>query len=457
MGKRTEEQLRKHDNHVIIEILTSMASCLAEAGVFSEKEANDFRASVLNVQKSGDWTRSSALVMLKQQNCNLLDQLSERELGLHKIVFRRSLQTPIYQTIATLSTMGADLLGKSKIFFNRPFYIFLNNECDHKVLFSQVLVDLADALGAIGSQLSDIAKRLRVMELSSCVTASQNELELDEKIAARLEYAKCEKDILPHRREMNIHRDLINSMSVFCETFIEFAYQLDSNYKTDLTPLSVHCQLLAAETAKLAALDLSLSKTIFTRETTRFQIIACLSEINEILENIVQSYPQYLSLTMTQQTETHFPHSVRRIISSDLINGGEDPKAAIEAADRLIHYCRNHAIDPSQLLEAELAKISPILRSSSLVLLKNAMAADGNASYTSQVKDVLLSRSADLSSLFNKMLTGLAPLALILVLFAQGCGLKTAPRSNVDDFRPEIPFRGGATQTPTPPAKEIKK
>ncbi|MGE0171502.1 MAG: hypothetical protein AB7T49_01905 [Oligoflexales bacterium] len=449
MGKRTEDQLRKHDNHGVIEILTTMASCLAEARVFSEKETNDFRASVINIQRSANWTNSSALVMLKQQNCNLLDQLSERygELGLHKIVFRKSIQAPIRQMIATVATMGLDLLGKSRIFFNKPFYIFLNNECDQRVLFSQVLVDVAEALGQINSQLSEILKKLQVMELSTCYVATDDGIDLDEKMAVRLEYLKVEKDVLPHRREMNIHRELISSMSAFCESLVEFAYQMDCNYKTDLTPLSVHCQLLAAETAKLAALDLSLSKSIFTRETTRFQIVAALAEINDILENILNSYPQYLSLTMTQQHASHVPHSVRRSISSDLINGGVEPRAAIAAADSLITYCRSHDINPSQLLEAELAKISPMLRSSSLTLLKQGTAQDQPS--LSQTKDVLLNKSAILSSLFNKMVTSLGSAVLVGLFFLQGCGLKTAPRSNVDDFRPEIPFRTGQNTTPT--------
>ena len=154
----------------------------------------------------------------------------------------------------------------------------------------------------------------------------------------------------------------------------------------------------------------------------------------------ITKVPSDQSVMMTQDAQ--------RCLGRFLLSKGVEPKRAVSALDSLQKYQVAHNTKASALIEPELLKISPVLSSSFAEKLRDLEAHDALSTQATTDKEhnfklqVLL--STRLQSLICKSLS-----LMFLMLSLAGCGLKTLPKADIEDLRPEIPFRRSVSSADT--------
>ena len=107
--------------------------------------------------------------------------------------------------------------------------------------------------------------------------------------------------------------------------------------------------------------------------------------------------------------------------------GTRDLEAAKKASQDLGQYMSEHGLLPDQMIDAELTGINPLLTKDSLNIVK------------SQLKMKKMTRvNYFLNSVKRAKKFLMAGLVLVFILI--GCGVKTAPRSDIIESRPSIDF-----------------
>jgi hypothetical protein len=450
-------QERRQDNSQIVQVLTTVASCLNDHERLSLKEIHDFRISMVGAQKATEWGQQSILVGLAKENNSFLTQLMQRYglRGLCLNIFRYSAGAAVSQTIGILSEIGAALIEQTKVYFNRPFYLHFDGSCERRILSSQIILDLADFFGVATQTLTQAVNQMKTLVPADLFFEDPVDKIIDDKIATMVGFSHSTPEYLPFKRERDLRLAFSATMQNVGLTCLEFIEQIKCNLDAPYHDLRVSCEILAAETAKFSSLPLELSDDLQLWEERRYNLKESIVQINHVLENLGAALVKSLSLMSKASARENIPNSLLRNVSSTLIYQGAHPVQAALAAKQLSDYCVAHALTPDKVIESELKKINPLLNKESLATFQKANIGKGLDESGAEFKEQLLKKSSVLSELFSKALQANQTwLAILLTIFLSSCGLKTAPRSDIDDFRPSIPFKAKQQKQPATPNQE---
>lgn len=130
-----------------------------------------------------------------------------------------------------------------------------------------------------------------------------------------------------------------------------------------------------------------------------------------------------------------------KAFSQYLLKKGYLATVSLDSSRLLMEYCEKKGVLPWDLVDAELAKVTPLLEPSVLSFFKlstNSIFDDKN--HGNRQKEMVMKRS---ESLAKKVLNSSTFILLVmfLPLVFVGCGVKTAPRADLDSLRPSIPFK----------------
>jgi hypothetical protein len=135
------------------------------------------------------------------------------------------------------------------------------------------------------------------------------------------------------------------------------------------------------------------------------------------------------------------PESIGRRLIFELIVSGTAPNHAADAVQALFDYLSDHRIHVKDVLIGELHRIHPALTQSALEIMGELTTEQSARFALYPEKDKAMERSALLSSVFNKILQSAVLPVLACAILTSACGLKINPRSDIAEFRPDIPFR----------------
>jgi hypothetical protein len=451
LGKSGNATFLRLDNAAIVDFLTSTAGALSEKGLINAKDTDNLRLVLSGIQSLAGSRESPVMLELLQQNTEFLTVLTARfgTEGLCLNLLRHTLRPHLVETVQALADWGQRLLKKSELLFNRPFYIYSAGTCDKQTLYATVLIDLSEVLGSCCEKIERVTALLATMNPHDMAGGNEKDAETDASIAKALGFKGVTKYTLPAHEEVTAKKELSQALLTVAEAAANLAEQLTANcgHQAGYTVL-IACDWLTAECQRLDHLEIPKTSSITAWEVRRRNLTACLASINEALREVAASSLDATSQQMRHSPFAVLPEAAKRRVAFDLMTTGVQPAKAWEATEDLFRYLQEKSIKPHELIVSELARINQLLLPRSMDLLAS-LVGDNLMHGASADKKINMTRSKRLTETFVKAAT---LLALFLTLFtATGCGLKTAPKSDVLDLRPDIPYRNNPLSPPTSP------
>lgn len=451
----------KVDNAAIVEFLTTAVGVLSTEELVSSKDIDNLRLVLAGIQSDANARRSPVLVELIEQNAEALTILGARfgESGLARNLLRHSTRQPLDQIISALFVWTDSILGRSEMLFNRPMHLFNHRMAvDQTVLCSQVLVDFAGALCALTQRLKAIQQQLaRLIPSQWGIQENDSSKQIDELICQALGFHEIAYELPLFSDESTLKQDLVTSLSVLTQITNDTFEQFERNtanhqfFKTTLA-----AERLRAEISRLSGLNISVGDTFAASETRRQSFVHCLFSIGEALKTLTSTAGDALAkFTPKSTTKVVVPEAIWNHAVFDLISAGLGPQKSKEAVDAFAVYCTEHNIGPGEVLAGELTKIHAQLLPRTLECVQRLtikmsdtttsgflVAKDSTLKKSEKLRRILAEKSASLMVFAALALAG----SLTISSFV-ACGVKTPPRSDVIEYRPDIPFRNAIQKT----------
>jgi hypothetical protein len=453
--------LLRLDNAATIKLLTSCASVFADEGIFTPADADNLRLNLSALQFS-EQANEPVLIQLVRQNAEFLTLLKSHFGGISLAlnILRFSFRNGIFETVTLLGEFGEQLLGNAQLLFNRPFYIYLGGNCERGTLFSTVLVDFSELIYGSCESLQEIQDKLSTMLPNDKADSNEMDLDLDTRLAKELGFRQIAFDAIPYLLENQQKIKFVSTFTTILHAMTTVIEMLRyNNPKQDTAKLTILCDSLNAEIQLLSASQFPKTDNIEVWETQRLSFLTCLNSINGHLRSLLTEFNTAIakSATIEGASRTSVPQDVVRSMTAKMIRDGVPALKANAAACALVSYCEKHKIQPKLILTAELSKIDPNLTVSSLEVFKELDSETSLVKTATLEKKRNLDRKDELLKLFHQKLSQLGILSLIpFLLFLTMCGVKTAPKSSLIDYRP-APHYHSSTVPLTVPSAPVEK
>lgn len=446
--------LKKMDTAYHAPFLTACVAALTAHGYLTETENEQLRVTLRDRHKAVDAdTLFTDLITEKNAAFNVL----QTRLGPHHfngLLFRWTTARAVENFNFSIWSFAQELLAKAELMFNQPFHLYSGRTCIQHGPFSYFLVETAGELHRNADDLHDLVRDLRKWSVGS-----KGEDSFEATLAAHLGF-ELDDDI--GLADWRLH-ELVKKVWLQLELLQEFnahiLRQLHANLKMEneeprLRFLLEDIQSLLVSSKGISHIDFNSLDIV---EGKRLRMLAAMQECKDLsLE-----FYQLLSHTIKTSRVSSVPQNIwseneSRAIINHLLDRGISIQDAKKALSNLQDYCTEHAVSPDQLLEAELHRIHPYFDNDSSLFLKKAGGSDRLSESFSGEKHHIVLKKDTLLQHINQRLLGITLVALILVDFCVSCGVKTAPRSDVLDAKPPVPYHAEQREFQKKKAEEIK-
>jgi len=442
------------DNARVVDFLTVSAGVLAQTSTFNSKDADSLRLSLTSMQSaSGDPSPQPVLTELLGQNSEFVALLTTRYgvLGLSRNILRHSLREVFGQTLEYLDNWGEDLLKKSQLFFNRPFYVFVDGICERRTIFASVLVEFSDLIAQATKEVTATLQDVNLFVPNNFVVNNTDDQKIDLQMADALGFDHLAPNTLPLLGESMVLRRFTFCLRNLVQSVAQYAEQIRHNLRNQSdSRLQASISLLKAQLQLIESLELPHTLDLKTLEWHRHNLLVNLMAANDSLAEVSE-----LQVSLLSKTEDLNPNiselisaDTLRQLTSQLINEGIQVMQAQKAVSAMLHYCTNHQVKASQLISSELAKIDPNLTVASLELYKKIESERSVAGGSSEIKKRSLLRHDELLKIFTARKNRNTAIALLLGALLTACGVKTPPKSEISEDRPAVAYRDEAPATP---------
>lgn len=435
-------------------LLMSLASALNEAGVVPQRLLDALRMDLAALQSGADSGRQDPPLLALARRDNEFLRLVEARYGRDRVVlnmFRHSAKCWIAACSRTLASWGEKTTRNADKVLNRTLIIHRSETgpADER-LFSSLLIEFAARIRQCMDAMDELYARLDNMHCVPFETGSEKDSELD--VARKLSFAGVARDTELGREEEYFVRRVAIEIANLAGAVAHFSSQLSLN--SDATPsvlLELRNGWIKTEAIRLFHFSWPGAASFVTAEVSRLQVMMSLhsimsaladleSETTALMPGKIASMP---AAAMRQRAEF-----VRGALVADAMLAGLGAAEATDAVLAMVGYAERHNLASREIIVSELQKIHPALMPRTLQYFQSLTEGDPVAGNKSSEKSDAASRSRTLLDYFVDKSKALAssPLAMLaiavtLTTAAGGCGLKTATRSDLDDLRPEIPFR----------------
>ena len=452
-------QLQSVDAALLIEYLTAAASACAETAAFHVADLTDLRVSVLSLDSFGGQSMPSLGQLRGDSGADFVEFLINRygEASLSLNLLRMALRDQLGRTRLTLNELGQALLTKTNLLFNRPFFVQSGGVALKRTFYSTVLVEIASAVADISGELERIVGELQLMIPHAGAHGNPVDELLDAKLAERLGFRGVTHRVMPLIGDKRLLRRIAEQFLGLAEHLSDVLHQVRFNLPlAGSNRLPMLCESMLGEVARYLTFKMPEEASLDAWDHYRHAITGCVLTFNENLSQLSSALLELI--TMPEQTTPFsvvFAVAAKRRLVGTLMTRGVSAVDAKAATAALIHYCENHGVNPRQVLAGELTKVHPCLDQAALDALASAVPDKAISSGSADEKDRAFHESSRLTKIFASWQSQLSALLVFLaVTLITACGVKTAPKSDVDDFRPEIPFRGPPLRSPATPPED---
>lgn len=434
------------DNAAVVEFLASSAAALGELNLITRKEIDDLRVSLSSIQASSDKRGRPLLLELERENGNFLQVLLGRygASGLALNLLRHTLSERVAETRRILADFGRVLVSRAELLFNRPAQLYSGSRVERQTIYSALLVEWAEKISESERLLAAVSDALSQMIGHGMAGSRNGDEDIDEAVAQSLGFRSVIYPVLLGQTESEIQHQLSMIFGQISRTAMLYIKQIALNFPSDSAYAALATmEWLQGEAQRLEHPDLMEGANLFAMEMRRRHLLSTLSGINGILGQLLILVTQ--SLTIPEKTSRSdsekLPESLRRRLLFELIGSGANPHHATEAVHSLFDYLEDHRIHVKDVLVGELHRIHPTLTPSVLEIMVELTTEQSSQRLSFPEKNCTLDKMISLSTAFAKILSGTLMLMTVSVFSFSACGLKTNPRSDIVEFRPDIPFR----------------
>lgn len=438
----TELTLRQ-DTTNVIEFLSAIVTALAAEDALSPKDLDDLRLSIRSLKPSGKLNQSALLLMMQEKSETLyLIQQRFGAAGLAVNLFRLTMRKPLHDLEKSLCLLGTELLHKSQLYFNRPFLVQHDGLSDYQTLLSSVLVELAKQIGNFVERLNHHEGALLEMRPSQFGPAVT-----DQRISETLGFEAVTLDALPLQKERMLKSALAEESKNLSHALSQFLQHLPKDVKESAT-LDWLTESLLEEATRLDNWLVDHAHHWERWEWRRLGLIQSINQLANLCEQISSTMGLILPKLAEETRNPVLTGSMEREIVFAMMVKGVPSKDAKIAVTALRQYCQNHQLGPDKLIAAELPKIHPLLLEEYFLNLGKAAEEHTLSPNAQAEKERILSTRHSLSQGFSRILAaGATVVVMMFCLNLSGCGLKAAPRSEIEDFRPSIQFHDEGDDT----------
>lgn len=444
-----QERMINHYNSSLIDLLSMAASSFSQHQLVSIEVINELRASLRAGQASAAGSGQCLLQMMLAEPNEFLSVLLEYfgSTRFSSNLLRHSLRVTNSSLLVLLSDWGKDLVQNAHLVFNRPFIQFENNIRDSSPLFSSVLVELAASFEQACTSIEGAAQSIDVF-LPHGMAGFQD---LDESIASSmaegLGFAKQSYQCFPQLAEETYR----NKVALAVKTSVSLVFEVNKQIRAtecsdSILKVSALCEELRLACERLSMMNYPSYSDIHSLDLFNRMTLESLCQITEGLKSLKTEFTQALRFVWKAPGTTPFDtQSIRRRLIGGLVKEGNPVQEATQSIDQLFRYLRVNNIGPDKLIASELAKVHSTLKPNTLELLKTIRDASHSGSVPVTVKSHTLKEGQSLTQKFDHYLSRSLPVLMMIccLFFSASCGLKQQPKSDLIDYRPDIPFRDG--------------
>lgn len=435
-------------NTQVLEYVSHLAATFRSNGLLSDIAADEVVIGIANQINPSNVDSSKTALEICMSYDKTFGALCETRYGKYNLcanLLRFESKQHLAALLSTLSKFGQELIEKAKLCFNQPFFIYADESCQKRVLASQFIIDMVEHITNCHNNMMTLTDAFLELAPSQIECEAENSYNLDHELAKHLGFMKISGEILIFEKDNRFIRDLTHGISQLMHYMQTAAEQLKQNLTSNGLARLMHLtQHIDAECQKITRLPLKPSGDYAQWElrkndwfTSLHVITASLDTMRGICADAIR--PVHLK----HQKERLWPSlALMHKIEDHLIAAGHKPIHAREAVDRLKNYCQLNKITTQKLIEAEFSKIDPIISDSAIALWRAYEQKHSFESASEKVKDQVLLKSQSLRKSLE--ITSQILLVFLIIFGTVGCGLKTAVRSNVQDLRPEIPYKASS-------------
>lgn len=455
----------RHENALVSNFLTAVASVLIRRGLLSGREGDALRMALT---APPDPTRSlrggrseSLLVMLQNDQCEFvrLAQVLFGTRGVSHNLLRLGLMSPLDNLVDRLASCATELLAKAHLYLNRPLLVYQGVQAERQILLSTVFVDWAESFLSAAATIRQVRQQLNTMFPShySCLGDMRD---VDGEIAAALGFSQgVASETVPNALEDGSLGLIASAVRYSARYSSQVATLFNRNGWDDQAHdamLSL-CDGLVARATHLGQTTFPEYASLSVWETRRLDLMQNMLQVVEqigALADVLRSAYTTRDVPHAQALSGQIPEEQLRRVVADLVASGIPIHEALAATERLKTYCQRNQVMPHEVLREEIGKIHTSLTMDSFERLQVRMAPSTAAvALNLGEKAETMRKSGRIQAGLQALAggaTGVGATTLVMAMVAAfglgGCGLKTLPRGNIDALRPEIPTVGGTGQ-----------
>lgn len=443
------------DNASIEGFITTAANVFQSEGLVNQRQLDEIRVTLNMVHGKGDTRGSSTIKELLSYPTSIFDfHINYFGVsGFSKNITRFTTGKIILDIRHTIAELCRNILATTQMLFNRTVQVF--DESDRlqtEALWSSLLLEVCDQLHILGEGLEPLLDLNKT--LKGCAAdkrASQTEFEnMDKKLAESLGFLNVDDSPCSEVRERLVHKEFAFKLKALMATLKFFTLKLQHCVpRTDVLDIEQNFQFLNFNIDQLELLGAAHSEDLITNENQRQQYKLVLSRALKSLQNLQKK----LEISLRSLVKQEFKHpnvlireDTKRRLRLELLMSGIPPQSAEASVKKLEDYCKQKSIRPEHIIESELPRIDENLSTKTLKNFRDLAKTPPSVALDANKKARDYRRFERLSATIGQALVCLA-----LVLFGSiglnGCGVKTAPKSDIDDIRPAIPFRLERSET----------
>lgn len=431
------------------DFLMSVAGALGESGQVATRHVDALRMDLAGIQSQpqSSTRQDPPLLVLSRSGCEFI-KLLEARYGRDRLVmnlFRHNIRAWSRDICVILNRWGQTTLKNSEKVLNRSIVIYRPGlEAGDERLFSSLIVDMAEKIDTCVEAIQSAAGRVESWHCDSFATKEDDST--DRLVAERLGMRGLAHETSPGQEEEYFVRRIALELAHLAQFTNHFTTQVTTNLDLPTNVLlEMRAKWLQTEANRLFNFSWPSSPGIVAMEVARNQVMMILAGMIEALLDIEQEstglFPGRMGANIAPRQRQRV-EAVRGNLVADAMVAGLSARDAADSVIALLAYAEKHELSASEIIISELAKIHPALMPRTLQKFQEFTAHDPLSQSRSAEKSRGAGKSMQLLARFTERAQRLPALAILMIgLMAGGCGLKTTPKSDVDDLRPEIPFR----------------
>ncbi len=447
------------DLGILLDFLSSTAGVLLQNNIIAQSDADELRVNIRNIQNQVILQDQSILSLFNAEENRFVRILQHRygNIGLNLNVARVSLRPIVHEMKQTLAELGDVLLAKSQLLFNRTINVHTGGVFQRQTLLASLIVDICEEIHQAVRTVEGIEQILYQMLPADLSPYTETDEELDLTMVRALGFRTIVAEPTPYTGERKINQAMSQLLLGLTDQLSSFLQVCQSSDLKFVKPtVASTCGWLRAEATRLSLISYPDTDDFDAWELRRQNYNSTVTIINLTLKKLSHDLTEGMVVgAMAATGHSYMAKSMLRCIISDLVARGMHVNEAESAAQLLNRYCQDNKITPTDILPEEFSHIHP--RLSKECLAQAAQGLKGSEHKSSHEKHRLNTRIKALKQSFQSVLNQNLLALLLLIITQVSCGLKTMPKSDEPDLRPELPLKPEAIKLSAVPPKPGEK